>query len=409
VPAGARVIVRKGTYTGFTITRSGTATDPIVFQGDPQGARPVLDGRIDDRLDVIKINGAHDIRISGFVVTGSQGGNYAGAGIRTENGASRIEISDNVIRDNHSFGVNSHGSTAVTIRDNEVTGNEEGIQIAHDGDGTRIVGNRVHDNDQMLRNTPRDVNSDDDAGATGIGFLKTTGHVVASGNLVWGNRAQSYDYTWDGSAFDIYGASNVTITDNVTWDNENVFETGTDPGLSCRDNVFARNVAYGATSRGRSWGSFIRCGTDMLVANNTFVGIEGFVFSIGTDSGRFSGALDGLRVVNNLVDVEDTGARIFGLTTDLPANVRIDYNLTRTSGQLARLPDGRTTSDPDTFTTWTGYQSNGVSGDPRFVDSSADDYAVRATSPAVDAGIRVAGVTSAWSGSAPDIGRFERP
>jgi parallel beta-helix repeat protein len=409
VPSGGTVIVRAGTYAGFATSRSGSSGNPIVFQGDPSGARPVLDGRVDDRLDVIKISGAHDLRISGFVITGSQGGNYAGAGVRTENGATRIVISDNVIRDNHSFGVNSYGSSAVTIRDNEVTGNEEGIQIAHDGDGTRIVDNRVHDNDQMLRNTPSSVSSNDDAGATGIGFLKTTGHVVASGNLVWGNRASSYDYTWDGSAFDIYGASNVTITDNVTWDNENVFETGTDPNWACDNNVFARNVSYGATTQGRSWGAFIRCGTDMLVANNTFVGIQGFVFSIGTESSRFAGALNGLQVVNNLVDVQNTGARVFGLTTSLPSSVRIDFNLARTSGQLAMLPDGRTTSDPATFTAWTGYQANGVSGDPRFVDSGSDDYAVRATSPAVDAGTRVAGITTAWSGSAPDIGRFERP
>src|SRR5262249_31437565 len=146
-----------------------------------------------------------------------------------------------------------------------------------------------------------------------------------------------------------------------------------------------------------------------VVANNTFVGIQGFVFSIGTDSNRFSGAVAGLQVVNNLVDVEDTGARVFGLTTSLPASVRIDFNLTRTSGQLAMLPDGRTTRDPSTLTAWTGYQANGVSGDPRFVDSASDDYSVRAGSPAVDAGTRVSGVTTAWSGSALDIGRFERP
>jgi parallel beta-helix repeat protein len=409
VPAGGTVIVSSGTYAGFTMTRSGTNGDPITFLGDPDGPQPVLDGRVDGRLDVVRINGAHDVRISGFVVTGSQGGDYTGSGIRTENGASRIVISDNLIRNNHSYGVNSYASSAVTIRDNEVTGNEEGIQIARGGEGTRIIDNRVHDNDQMLRNTPSSVDPNDDAGATGIGFLKTTGHVVASGNYVWGNRAPSYDYTWDGSAFDIYGASNVTITDNVTWDNENVFETGTDPGLACRDNVFARNVSYGATTQGRSWGAFIRCGTDMIVANNTFVGIEGFVFSIGTDSSRFSGALDGLEVVNNLVDVEATGARVFGLTTDLPSSVRIDYNLARTSGQLAMLPDGRSTSDPDTFTAWTGYQVHGLAGNPRFTDPGDEDYSLRATSPAVDAGTQVDGITDIFSGAGPDIGRFERP
>ena len=409
-PSGATIVVRSGTYAGFTLAKAGTPSNPTVFMADPSGSRPILDGAIGSRLDVVKFGAtAHDAQISGFVITNAQGGNSTGSGIRTESGSSHIVISNNVVRNNHSFGINSYNSNDITIRDNDVSGNEEGIQIAHAGAGTVILDNLVHENNQMLVNTPTSVDAHDDAGATAIGFLKTTGPVLASGNTVWGNRAPSDDFTWDGSAFDIYGASNVTITDNVMWDNENVFETGTDSGVACNNNVFAHNVAYGDATQGRAWGAFIRCGDNMVVANNTFSGIEGFVFSIGEDSARFSGTLDGLHVVNNVIAVSDTGARVFGLTTALPASVVIDYNLLTTTGQVAQLPDGRSTLDMATFTSWTGYQVHGVDADPMFVNAADDDYRLRAGSPAVDSGESVPGVTVSWSGSHPDIGRFEQP
>jgi hypothetical protein len=145
----------------------------------------------------------------------------------------------------------------------------------------------------------------------------------------------------------------------------------------------------------------------MLVANNTLVGLDDWAFAIGYDSARFSGAVDGLRVVNNILDIGST--RAFGITSALPSSVQIDYNLIRTSGQLVLLPDGRNTHSLATLTSWTGFQAHGLTGDPGFADAAGGDYHLTAGSPGIDAGVRVAGVTDSWAGSAPDIGRFERP
>ena len=71
---------------------------------------------------------------------------------------------DNVIHDNRSYGILSHTSTAVTIRANDIYGNEQGIEIRYAGEGTRILDNHIHDQDQMLRNT---VGGNDDSGAAG--------------------------------------------------------------------------------------------------------------------------------------------------------------------------------------------------------------------------------------------------
>jgi len=90
------------------------------------------------------------------------------------------------------------------------------------------------------------------------------------------------------------------------------------------------------------------------------------------------------------------------------STVDIDHNLARTNGVYASLSDGRSKSDPDTFTTWTGYQQHGLSSSPGFVDGSAHDYRLKSTSPAIDAGIRVPGITDTWAGDAPDLGRYER-
>jgi hypothetical protein len=111
--------------------------------------------------------------------------------------------------------------------------------------------------------------------------------------------------------------------------------------------------------------------------------------------------------MNNNISM-NTGAKIFALTTALPSSVVIDYNLAATTATFASLPDGRTTASPATFTSWTGYQAHGATGDPGFVNRSGRDYRLSAGSPAIDRGTAIGGITDSWAGTAPDIGRFER-
>lgn len=408
-PVGATVFVREGSYAGFTMRRSGTASAPISFERYPGDARPVVDGTIGDRMDVVKFSNVRHIRFVGFVVQNAQGGTFSGSGIRTENGASDILISDSLIRDNQSFGVITHSSDRITVRDNELTGNAAAVYVSYRGEGTRILDNRVHHNDRMLRNTPRDVAGNDDSGAVGLGFHKSSGAVLVRGNDIWGNRAPSYDYTWDGSAFEFYGASNVTLTDNRAWDNENILETGTDgsSGLECRNNVMTRNVAWGGTTAGRSFGMFLRCATNMLVANNTFYHMDGFIFSLGADSGNYSSNVNGMRIINNVL-VQDTG-KVYGIEGALPASVVIDNNLVRSNGYVATIRHGGSTTSLQQFRDWTGFEQNGLGADPRFMDAAGRDFQLRADSPAIDRGVMLPGVTDTHSGAAPDLGRFERP
>ena len=411
VNAGAVVVVHSGTYAGFTITRSGTASAPIVFMGAANEASPVIDGTIGSRLDVVKISAAHDIRLSKLVVQNAQGGEFSGSGIRVDSGSTGIVIEDSIIRENQSWGVNIHSSYNVTVRRNDISGNAEGVQVSYRGDGVVISDNDIHHDDRMLRNTPSSVNAHDDCGAAGVSLHKSDGNVLVSANRLWSNRAASYDYVWDGGAFSIYGASNGTFDRNIMWDNENVLETGTDGtnGLPCRNNVFTRNVAYGAASQGRTMGLFLRCAENMLVAHNTIHELK-FGFSLGSDSSNFSNTVAGLRIVDNVI-VMTTGL-VYGIeqSAPLPSSVEIDHNLVySTSGLLASVRGVGDTRSLATFQSWTGFEQHGIFADPQFASVSSRDYRLQAGSAAIDAAIRVPGVNDAWTGAAPDLGRFERP
>jgi parallel beta-helix repeat protein len=324
-------------------------------------------------------------------------------------GSSHIVIRDSVLRGNKSFGVKSHGSSNVTIDGNDITRNAVGVHIGPGNDGTRVTGNRVHHNDKMLVNSPRSVNAHDDAGGEGIAFVRSTGRVLVKGNRIWGNRARSHDYGWDGGALGVFGASNLTITDNVLWDNRNILETGTDPGRTpCANNVFARNVAYGATTVDRTVGMVLRCAERMLVANNSFYDIQYWVFDISHRRGGYGGSIEGLRIVNNIAVTR--GAKIYGLGTALPASVVIDNNLVQNlaGGYIGSVPGKGSTRSLATFRSWTGREASGMQADPRFVDLRRHDFRLRADSPAVDTGRHVSGVTNGFAGDRPDRGRHER-
>lgn len=405
VPAGGTVLIRSGSYAGFAMTRSGSASAPITFAAYP-GEQPIVDGRSAISF-TIRLNEVRHVRLVGLAVIGGYAPGQDGGGIQVSNSAN-VEISDSVLRDNKSFGIRSSNSTNVVIDGNEITGNANGVRISGAGEGTRVTNNLIHDNNQMMVNTPGIAN--DDVGAEGVSLVRSTGNVLVSSNYLWGNRARSYDYTWDGGAFSIYAASNWTITNNITWDNENILETGTDAAKTpCAGNAFTRNLNYAATTAGRTYGMVLRCASDTLIANNTFAGIQEFVFALSHNKGSWGASIDGLRILNNIVSIS-TG-EIFRIESALPVSIVIDNDLVRVTGDgvvASGVPGvGRTTS-MTIFSSRTGYEAHGTQADPRFMDATANDYRLRSDSPAIDAGRILPGVTDGYWAAGPDIGYVER-
>jgi parallel beta-helix repeat protein len=403
VPAGATVVLRAGSYPPFKMTRSGSTGAPIQFSAYP-GETAIVDGH--DAVEyTVWLSGVHDVHITGLVVQGGYHDRQDGGGVMVEN-STRVQISANLVHNNRAFGVRSVGSTYVTIADNEVTDNAVGVSIGGAGEGTVVVGNRIHDNTKMMINTP-DIHGDD-VGAGGVALVHTVGHVLVTDNQVWGNRAPSYDYGYDGSAFEIYGAQNWEFTDNIAWDNTVVFESGTDSQRTpCSNGRFTHNVGYDGGSVFYSRGMVLRCAEDAIVANNTFVGIEQFVFTLQDSVGTYGGSIEGLRIFNNVVEVAD--ARVYSIDSAIPASVRLDADLVHItgSGWLAQMAGMGSTRSLTTFQSWRGDAADCVVGDPMFVDAAAHDYELRNGSPAIDTGLLVSGVTDDFQGSGPDRGAFE--
>ncbi len=399
--AGSTVTVQAGTYKGFTTTRSGTAAAPIIFQNAP-GTRPTIDGARATAY-VVYLNGVHDVKVRGFTITGANA--FLGAGVEVDWSSGGVVVAYNIVRNNRDVGVHLYQSTNARVNNNEIKYNSLGIEVKYAGGGDQILDNTVHDQNTMVVNDSAPGN---DSGAVGINFLKTTGALTARGNTLYNNRAPSHDYGYDGGAFEIYGASNVTITGNTSWNNEDILETGTDGGSQCSNNVFTRNVAWSASTApmGDALGLTLRCAQNMLIANNTFSDIDYWTFDINTTSG-YSGSINGLRIVNNVLSQQN--AKIYAIGSNVPASVSIDYNLVYNYvGSLIASVAGRgNTSTLTQFREWTGYDVHGRQGDPQYANRGNHDYHVGSASPAINAGTAIPGVTNGFLGSAPDLGAYE--
>jgi parallel beta-helix repeat protein len=379
-PAGTTIFLRTGTYAGFDVTRSG-----LTFSSYPGEVATVSDAARDN---VIEFSGVTSGALRGLIVQGSS--IQYGSGVKIKD-SSGVTISGSTIRNNRTWGIVVVRSTSVRIEDNTVTGNANGIEERYAADLV-IARNRIHGNVTMV---------DSGRGRQGINFYKSTGAVTVTGNLLWDN----------GTHFEVYGASNLNITGNVTW-NGQVMETGTD-GPACDGNRFTRNVGYrGAGFDGSANGLILRCASNMLVAHNTLDGFDQFALDIvdGTSGVAYGGSIANLRILNNVL----SGGRAYSIDSALPSTVQIDYNLLYNTGSTAVYADhlayvaGIGNLDTlDAFTVRTGYDSHGRFGDPRFVNRAAGDYHVSAGSPAVDAGTEILG--DGHNGTAPDVGRFELP
>jgi parallel beta-helix repeat protein len=400
VSAGDTVFVGDGTYRGFTINRSGTPSAWLVFR-NAEGAHPQIDGG-GATAHVVTFDSVHDVKLWGFRIRGANA--FLGAGVEVDF-SSNIGVSGNAISDNQDIGVHVYQSTNVNVMNNWIHDNAIGIEVKYGGAGVRIINNRIYDNTSMVIN---DGAGGNDSGAVGVNFLKTSGPTLAQGNVLWNNRARSHDYGYDGGAWEIYGASNVTITGNVSYNNETVLETGTDSGKDCANNEFSRNVAWGASTAplGNAVGLTLRCATNMLVANNTFSDIDWWVFNVNLGGG-FADSVAGLRIVNNIVTQSDS--KIYAIGSGLPGSVVIDHNLAYSYGGygIASVAGRGTTSSMATFNDWTGYEAHGVQADPRYADRWDHDYHLPGSSPAINAGVPIPGVTDGFLGGAPDLGAYE--
>jgi nitrous oxidase accessory protein NosD len=375
---GTTIVVRPGRYGGFTLRRSGTPKRPLVIRG-LRGAQ--VTGENGGRA-IVELDGVHDVVIEGLTVTGAA--HRTNSGIVAW-GASHLALRRNRILSNDGFGIQAGDVDHLVVADNTILHNGTGIELDKRA-SAMIAGNRIGLSDRMITNTRKCC---DDRGANALVFYQTTGPIRVTGNRIWGNRAPSYDYGWDGGAFEIFEASGLTIDHNLVWDNENVMETGSRHGAGqCVGNRFVRNVAVGRPRRGRALGLILRCGRGMLIANNTLVDLQHFTFDVDAGS-WFAASMNGMRIVNNIISGR-AGDAFTGDRGAMRALTIVD-NLTWPRPRWQAVPDER----------------RPLHAPPRFVAPGRLDFHLRAGSRARDRGLRVPGVTGDFRGRAPDLGAFE--
>lgn len=403
--AGDAVVVHAGTYAPFVVSVPGRRSAPFVVESAPHETVTVRGQP--SVPSTIRITGtASWVTLAGLTVTGTSGYRSAGILVESIRSGGTITLRDMTVTQNAGFGIHIYASHNVTVEGSDISHNGTGVQVTDDGEGVVINDNDIHENDRMIRDTVSPTN--DDYGAEAVSFDGTTGHVVATNNRIWGNRAPSHDYVWDGGAFSIFGASNVLIGWNTVWDNENVLETGTS-GSPCANDQFVRNEAWGATSQGRSWGIFLRCGQDLLIAQNTIVDLDAFILSVDDDSSSFASSIAGARILNNIL-VMRNGGKVFGFPARgaLPDDLTIDYDLVWAPYSLvATLEDGPWVTSLSELTELRGFEAHGIQADPQFANDAVGEYELSPDLPAIDRATALPEVQGSISGAGPDMGRWE--
>jgi hypothetical protein len=419
--AGSTITVRGGVYEELvSMKASGNATDGyITFRSYP-GETAVLDATHfapDGRSAILTIHNQSYVRIEGFELR-----NYRTAehrltplGISVMGAGSHIELLKNNVhhieqnfqgrdapgRGGNGFGIAVYGTDAKTpiselvIDGNEVhhlkTGSSESLVVNGNVTNFRITHNVVHDNNNI--------------GIDVIGFEHTAPDPavdqaregVVSDNLVYnitsrGNPAYGDDQSSDGVYVD--GGTRVLIERNVIHNVDFGIELASEHQNRATSYITARNnLIYQCNTAGVSIGGYApeRGRTDhCTVINNTLY--ENDTSATGSGEFQMQWNMDDDTFENNIVYA---GPRCL-LTinkSQVDRNqppVSIDHNLYYcVSGSKAstwREASANLTGF-DKYVQSTGNDSHSRFLDPRFVDTSANDFHLRSDSPAIAAGV----------------------
>lgn len=191
--AGDSVFLRTAqTFPGnLIINRSGVAGNPIFFGSYGSGSFPTL-VYASGNVNAIRLSNANYIVIDGLKITDP---------------TLAADLGHNTVS-NITSGIEIDNSTNCIVRNCDISLVGDGVSLGVGSNFTTITNNHIY-NLRMVINTPRNVNANDDRGAQGIG-------VESSNNTFTYNKMEnawgvSYDYGFDGGAFEFYGTTNSNV------------------------------------------------------------------------------------------------------------------------------------------------------------------------------------------------------
>jgi hypothetical protein len=362
VRAGDLVIVRAGHYAGLYLTTSGTATDPIIFRGDP-GA--IVDTRNPTTPDGINLEGASWIVIENFTVTG-----LPRAGIRAVLNHN-VTIRGNTGDLNGRWGILTGFSDDLLIENNVMSRSqaEHGIYVGNSGDRPVIRHNVV------WGNNANGIHMNGDLSQGGDGIISGA---VVEGNIIHDNGVAG------GSGINCDGVQSSIIRNNLLYNNHasGVSLYQIDGGQPARNNQVLNNTIVMASDA--RWAINIQnASTGNVVWNNILYNQQSFRGSLAISADSLVGFVSDINVVMDRFSTDGGDTRV-------------------------------------TLAAWrsaTGQDTHSIVATPPtlFVNVAGNDYHLGSTSPARDAGASLAGVTedlegtSRPQGPAADIGAYELP
>lgn len=366
--AGDQILFKRGsTFLAqqLQVWDSGLSSARIVIGAYGTGANPIFDG-------------------NNTIVPVVIGGNF-------------ITLQDVTVKkagdvSNERLGVGVFG-TDVLIQRVNVSLCALGIQVFDGADRCRITASNISDNNVGLVGP----GSNDDYGGQGITIKAADGCEIDHNTLDRNLTTQVVDYTEDGSAIEVFGATNLVVHHNTADGNQTFSELGLASTSGC---IYHDNLITGSH--------------DYQLGFN----IKG---SDEPDYGPLSGTT---YIYNNTIHL--TGAQTVTLAAHPGSPVSFHNNICRDTGTLTdtrsstfgqKIDEGNNVWYGGTYTdVWStanaghGIASTSTIADPQFV--STTDRHLQATSPAIDRGSSNYGNTSDLDGNtrpstAVDAGAYE--
>ena len=378
---GDRVSLRRGdswAHQGLRVTASGTALDRIVIDAyaDGTAGHTTTDPRP-------KITGG--VQTSGF----------KGSCIRLE--GSLIDV-DNIRTGSVSLGTGSCSDSTTFMYGYGVNSLGDDNRIMHSSSegnaaGFRLKGNSSSVTDSTAHDSREHINTvtptGDDSGTFGV--LVEGDYNEVAYNTFYGNRAASYDYGYDGSDVELFGANFTSVHHNVSTGGSNGFsESGKSGTDTNSDNTFDYNV-------------FVNSGSTAADAEAHGITIRG--------SGSSYGPNERYYIRHNTIVVKYTGSGVtdttqaIGCSASCPSSTVIQDNILVASYRALYDDNASSTvaenvyqGAVDTITMPAG----NISADPQLVSDT--DAHLTSSSPAIDAASSYNGLTDAFGVSVPQDG-----